>query len=180
MDCHEVKNSLSALLDSDLPQEDESQIRYHLESCGACKKEMETLQATWNLLGQWNTEEPASDFEQKFWAKIAEVETHERPNGWLDFIQTWFFPQKRWRVSWVPLGSLATAMLLIMAWIFQPTSTETPRPAVVHNEQTTMVEMLTSLNMLEHKELIENMELLENFELLLNLEEMYSSTSENG
>ncbi len=187
MDCHEVKNSLPAFLEADLQQEDESIIRLHLDNCTACKAELEVLQASWDILGQWKAEEPARDFEQKFWTKIAEVETSKSSPVRLDRLQKWLRSsrsQRWWKTSWVPLGSLAAAaMVLITIWIFRSSSpgvTGFGEQTASQQEEAAMVEMLSSLSILEHDELIENMELLENFELLLSLEEMSREKDEKG
>lgn len=170
MDCREVKRSLPAFLESDLSEDQRSQIRDHLTSCASCAQEMKQIEAAWEALGQWEEVSPSPLFKKKFWEKIADREGQKAPKGWTSW---------GWRVAWVPVGSLAAVLLAAFLWLFwsQPERTGTIQLAIEHGK---LVELAASMELLEHKELVEEMDLLEEFELLLALEDVSETPDEEG
>jgi anti-sigma factor RsiW len=163
MNCHEVKKKLPDFLDSQLSEEQSTQIHHHLESCMPCTQEVKRLQTTWEVLGQWPEVNPSPHFKQRFWEKISELEKQKAPKGWLSW---------GWRTAWIPLGSLAAALFLILLWVLWPSAQKDDdvQMATV-NQQNSLLELAASLDLLEHKDLLLEMELLEDFDLLLALDE---------
>jgi predicted anti-sigma-YlaC factor YlaD len=172
MDCREVQKRLPVDPDSDLSEEERSQIQAHLDSCIACQKEARRLEASWQVLGRWQEVEPSPYFKQKFWSKIADLDKNKRSKGWLSW---------GWRIAWVPVGSLAAIFLLILTWIIWPSTQKNGDfPIATTNQQSGLLEFAASLDLLEHKDLLLEMELLEDFDLLLALEEDDEISNEEG
>lgn len=78
-DCQAVFPDL--LLDGDAPAN--AAARSHLESCGKCKQEFESLESTFALLDAWRAPEPSAFFDQKLAVRLRE-EQNAAPAGWLE------------------------------------------------------------------------------------------------
>lgn len=58
----------------------------HLKECRACSDELRSLQATFTLLGMWETPEPSPYFDQRMAVRIRE-EQAQAPLSWLERLQ---------------------------------------------------------------------------------------------
>ncbi|MCI0528138.1 MAG: zf-HC2 domain-containing protein [Nitrospira sp.] len=170
MDCHEVQKRLPVDLDSDLSEEQRLQIQAHLATCIPCQKEVRRLEASWQVLGRWREIEPSPYFKQRFWSRIADLDKNKQSKGWWG-----------WRIAWVPAGSLAAVLLLILTWIlWSSTQKDGDLQVAPMNQQSNLLEFAATLDLLEHKDLLLEIELLEDFDLLLALEEDTKSPNEEG
>jgi type VI protein secretion system component VasK len=157
-------------LDSDLSEEQRSLIQAHLNTCIACQKETRQLEASWQALGRWRETEPSPYFKQKFWSRIADLDKNVQSKGW-----------GGWRVAWIPAGSLAAVLLLILTWILWPSTQKNGDLQIAStDQQSRLLEFATTLDLLEHKDLLLEMELLQDLDLLLALEEDAASPNEEG
>jgi anti-sigma factor RsiW len=74
MRCAQVRRSLSAFLDGEVPAAKQQQIAAHLESCAECRAERDALAATWDGLLAW-PEMPASvGFDARLHQRLAAPE----------------------------------------------------------------------------------------------------------
>jgi hypothetical protein len=170
MDCLEIKKRLPDIID-DSPGDLESPIREHLSSCASCAGELRRLQEGWELLSAWKDIEPSPGLKDRVWKDIARGEssgTYRKRTP------------SRWRPSWVTLGSLAAAALLLVSiWVLWP-SWKKERSLEESRGITPLSEFLAIEEVLEEKELLADMELLENLDILLALEEMSHIPDKEG
>ncbi len=173
MNCHEVEKRLPLFLEPDLPEVQKSEIREHLSSCPACAEKARKLESTWRLLGQWPEAEPSPQFKQRVWVRIDEIEEKRRAKKWTFALGGW-----GWRVAWLPVGSLAAALLLILTWVYW--SSYRKDITTTADSQVGTLELILSLDLLEHKDILLEMELLEDFDVLLALEESPGNSGTEG
>ena len=126
----------AATPDADLPVE----VRNHLAGCDRCRRELDELRATMNLLDTWKTPEPNPYFLTRLEARLRE-EREAQPAGWLATLRArfTFHPVSHVR----PLAAMAlTFVLLVGGGVYlgitnwnQPPAAP-PQTAVVHDLQT--------------------------------------------
>lgn len=135
--CAEMETKLANLLLD--PASAPTGVAAHVESCEGCRRELEELRATMNLLDSWEEPEPNPYFLTRLEARMRE-ERLAGPAGW--------FAQLRARMLYGPethvrpLAAMAmTFMLLVGGGAYlgvtnwdQPPAT--PETAVVHDLQT--------------------------------------------
>ena len=78
-DCQSV--FLDLLLDPSAPSA--AAARSHIESCADCKREFDSLEATFTLLDAWKAPEPSPYFDQKLAVRLREEQALE-PAGWYE------------------------------------------------------------------------------------------------
>ncbi|QNI38258.1 anti-sigma factor [Edaphobacter albus] len=82
MKCRDCQSALpDLLLDPAAPSNIPA--RMHIDSCNECRKELESLQATFSLLDAWEAPEPSQYFNQKLAVRLREEQT-QVPAGWLE------------------------------------------------------------------------------------------------
>jgi hypothetical protein len=84
-DCQSVFPDL--LLDPRAPVD--TAARNHIESCGACREEFKSLEATFALLDSWKAPEPSPYFDQKLAVRLRE-EQALAPAGWFERLKARF------------------------------------------------------------------------------------------
>ncbi len=82
MNCKDCQSSLPDLL-LDPKARTNAKARLHLESCPACAAELQSLQATFDLLDTWQAPEPSHYFDQKLAVRIREAQ-QQSPAGWFE------------------------------------------------------------------------------------------------
>jgi anti-sigma factor RsiW len=126
----------AAAPDADLPDE----VRNHLAGCDHCRRELDELRATMNLLDTWKTPEPNPYFLTRLEARLRE-EREAQPAGWLATLRAHlvFHPVSHVR----PLAAMALTIVLLVGggaylgitdWNQPPAATG--QTAVVHDLQT--------------------------------------------
>jgi hypothetical protein len=82
MNCKDCQSDfLDLLLESGAPVN--AAVRSHIESCLECKREFESLAATFALLDTWRAPEPSPYFDQKLAVRLREEQTLA-PAGWFE------------------------------------------------------------------------------------------------
>jgi hypothetical protein len=126
----------AAVSDSDLPVE----LRSHLAGCDRCRRELDELRATMNLLDSWKTPEPNPYFLTRLHARLRE-EREAQSAGWLATLRARFVFHPISHVR--PLAAMALTVMLLVGggaylgitdWYKPPAIA--PQTAVVHDLQT--------------------------------------------
>ena len=84
MICRKVKANLPDLLLA--PKSVSAEVRAHVESCAACGKELQSLEATMALLDTWTAPEVSPYFDTRM-AGLMREEQQAAPAGWLERIR---------------------------------------------------------------------------------------------
>jgi hypothetical protein len=112
----------------------------HLAGCDRCRRELDELRATMNLLDAWKTPEPNPYFLTRLEARLRE-EREAAPAGWLATLRARFVFRPVAHVR--PLAAMALTVMLLVGggaylgitnW-YQPPAIP-PQTAVVHDLQT--------------------------------------------
>lgn len=74
MNCKKVKRKLSAYLDNELKEKEQSLISEHLKTCENCKKELNIFLEQNKFLMKLETIKPSIDFKPNFWRKVRAIE----------------------------------------------------------------------------------------------------------
>src|ERR1035438_2470664 len=116
------------------------EVRSHLAGCDRCRRELDELRATMNLLDTWKTPEPNPYFLTRLEARLRE-EREAQPAGWLATLRARFTFQPAAHVR--PLAAMALTVVLLVGggaylgitdWNQPPAAP--PQTAVVHDLQT--------------------------------------------
>jgi hypothetical protein len=83
----------------------------HLSSCPACRKEFDSVQATFALLDIWQTPEPSPYFDQKLAARIREEQAMP-PAGWFERLQNRFLFNTGSQFRPALVGTMALILLV--------------------------------------------------------------------
>lgn len=79
MKCKRVKRRLSAFLDDELKEKEKKEVKWHLEGCSSCSKELEGLSFSWDILLKLEPVEPPPYIIQR---TIAEVTAGKEKMPW--------------------------------------------------------------------------------------------------
>jgi anti-sigma factor RsiW len=116
------------------------EVRSHLAGCDRCRRELEELRATMNLLDSWKTPEPNPYFLTRLEARLRE-EREAQPAGWLATLRARFAFQPVAHVR--PLAAMALTIVLLVGGGAYLGITDWNQPpaapgqtAVVHDLQT--------------------------------------------
>src|SRR5262245_61452042 len=86
MICRDCKHALPDLLfDPTAPSN--GPVRAHVDACAECRSELESLQATLNLLDDWKAPEPSPYFDQRLAVRLRE-EQAAPPAGFFEKLRT--------------------------------------------------------------------------------------------
>lgn len=100
MNCTEVRNCLVELLYEDLPRADRERLKKHLAACQQCRSEYDSLQ----LVQQTLDRIPVPGVSVNIPLLYQQVADHQARAG------------RRWRTTAIAVGSLAAAILLVLAF----------------------------------------------------------------
>lgn len=115
-------------------------VQAHLAECDRCRRELDELRATMNLLDAWKTPEPNPYFLTRLEARLRE-EREAAPAGWLATLRARFAFHPAAHVR--PLAAMALTVVLLVGggaylgitdW-YKPAAIP-PQTAVVHDLQT--------------------------------------------
>ncbi|MEW6088497.1 MAG: zf-HC2 domain-containing protein [bacterium] len=159
MSCREIKSSLPLFLAGELPQDEKSRIKIHLEKCLNCKKELELFQKSWDLLDIADKIQPSIAFKSKVRRKISE-------NGY-DCQKNKFLRMPEFLPKWVPAAVIMFLLMtggggLYLRKIF--INQRIQNYALIFEYENTRIP--DDLDLAEELELIENMHVLEEVELI--------------
>ncbi|MBU0755404.1 MAG: zf-HC2 domain-containing protein [Planctomycetes bacterium] len=165
--CKDLTENKLAYLDGSLPLLERVEMEEHLDSCSPCRREMEELRESWDLLDLYDEKEPSPDFAARTLAA---------------FKQRKQLDKRRWIRHTVT--ALAASLLIAVAFLLYRslTGTTPSTPAetpVAENTGDTMIEpeLLESLDLIEDLDFLleygEDLELAMEYELydILNQEE---------
>jgi anti-sigma factor RsiW len=110
MICHDCQSALPDLL-LDPASPSNAAARAHLDACAACRKELNSIEATVALLDVWQAPEPSPYFDQKLAVRLRE-EQAIAPAGWFERIRArlLFNTGRQFRPALA--GALALALLV--------------------------------------------------------------------
>jgi hypothetical protein len=86
MNCHDCQSALPDLL-LDPAATSAIAVRAHVDSCATCSKELESLEATFALLDEWQAPEPSPYFDQKLAVRLREEQANP-PAGWFERLRS--------------------------------------------------------------------------------------------
>lgn len=153
MKCKDVQLLLPELLTGDLENKTEAAIHAHVQTCQACRADVESLRALWSELGSLPEEKPGPDLRPRFDAMLAaykqgmqhampKITFRERFNIWLE---------KWWpRQPLIQFASAAACLIVGVLIGFQFRSSE-PRVNQIHSLQHEIEEMrqVTAISLLK-------------------------------
>lgn len=116
--CRDLRADLSAYLDGDLDAASTDEIRGHLESCAACRSELELMRRTVGALRRLPDLPPPA-------AILTGVRARLRPEPWYRRL----LDGRQWQLG-MPIGALATVLVVIGIALFQARHPEIPKTAL--------------------------------------------------
>lgn len=157
MKCSVIKRKLPLFLDGHLGGKEAAEVKAHLETCVSCKKEMEFLKGTWELLDKWGEISPSPDFKSSLYKRIAQEEVvREKERAIASF---------KLKPRLIPLFATLSVALIIGAYFTNSfLSLNAKRLAQLTEGQD--IQMLQDLELAENFDIIQDINNLEDFELI--------------
>ena len=148
---------LSAFADKELDEKQEKEIRFHLENCSSCQRELEEIFQADSVVNNWPEIEPSNAFNRNFWNKIDALEQErQRKRPW----RTWILNQR-----FITAGlSGCLAMVLLIAIMNKKDTDMDIQPDDLF--------MTENIELLKEYELISNLELLEDWEAINEMKDL--------
>jgi hypothetical protein len=112
MDCKEVKEALYDFLTHRLKDDDLQKVNAHVTQCENCKKNLEELKGTLNLLDTWKTPELSPGFRARVLESIEERESR-KPAAVIKRMLDWILQPPRLKR---PLQGLAVVAMILLAF----------------------------------------------------------------
>lgn len=109
MICRKVKANLTNLLFD--PESVPADVREHLEDCAACREELASLEATMNLMGDWQAPEPSPYFDSKLAVRLREEQRAE-PAGLAERMRARLLYGSNVHLRPVAVGALALLIII--------------------------------------------------------------------
>ncbi len=110
MNCKDCQTALPDLL-LDPASVAATRARNHLDGCPECQEELNSLQATFNLLDAWEAPEPSPWFDRRLEIKVREAEA-AAPAGWLERMKSRLLFNTGRQLRPALAGALALALLI--------------------------------------------------------------------
>lgn len=82
MNCASVSKLLPSFQDHELTLDESMEVEKHLSACSRCQEEEKDLRKTWELLQEFKSMEPSSDFRARFWERVRKEEESVAPAWW--------------------------------------------------------------------------------------------------
>jgi len=109
MICRKVKANLANLLFE--PESVPVDVRNHLEDCAACSQELASLEATMNLMDDWQALEPTPYFDSKLAVRLRE-ERRAEPAGLLERMRARVLFGSNMHLRPIAVGALALLIII--------------------------------------------------------------------
>ncbi len=86
MNCEEAKMYFAGAWRGDIEEREEAELQLHLDSCGACRVEVEQLRRVWDALGALPVPAPSAGLRTQFYGSLRQWQRREferkGPAGW--------------------------------------------------------------------------------------------------
>lgn len=79
MNCQDVRTELTAYTSGELSKSERQKVDAHLQGCPFCRRELELLESTRDVLKSWDDTEPPSDLAARLEARLSEEASGKRP-----------------------------------------------------------------------------------------------------
>jgi hypothetical protein len=127
MTCKEIEILLSALLEGELSADESKRVRDHLMRCPSCRKALEDLKASGEMVRNLKEVEPPSWLKTRVMARVREEAGQKE-----SLLRKLFYPLH----IKIPIQALATVLIAVVAWnVYKTGEPEfrqiTPPPAAV-------------------------------------------------
>jgi anti-sigma factor RsiW len=109
MICRKVKANLANVLFD--PESVPADVRSHLKECAACSQELASLEATMNLMDDWQAPEPSAYFDSKLAVRLREEQRAE-PAGLLERMRARLVFGGNMHLRPIAVGALALLIII--------------------------------------------------------------------
>ena len=109
MICRKVKANLENLLFD--PESVPADVRNHLKDCAACSQELASLEATMNLMDDWQAPEPTPYFDSKLAVRLREEQRAE-PAGVIERMRARVLFGSNMHLRPIAVGGLALLIII--------------------------------------------------------------------
>lgn len=165
--CKKYHKNLVAYLDKELSDRKSTQLAGHLQSCTACRRELDGLKESMEALLEWESIKPSPEYDHVFWGKVQELKSVEAKGkakrAYLDTLRSFFNP----KISLATSAAMAAVILVITFFAFKPPE----------NVSQNGVHVARDFELFFNMEVIENSEALENFEVISLLDVLEQETN---
>ncbi len=79
MNCQNVRTELTAYTSGQLSKSERQKVDAHLQSCPSCRRELELLESTRNVLKSWSDAEPPPDLAARLEARLSKEDSRKKP-----------------------------------------------------------------------------------------------------
>jgi hypothetical protein len=109
MICRKVKANLANVLFD--PESVPADVRSHVKECAACSQELASLEATMNLMDDWQAPEPSAYFDSKLAVRLREEQRAE-PAGLLERMRARLVFGGNMHLRPIAVGALALLIII--------------------------------------------------------------------
>jgi predicted anti-sigma-YlaC factor YlaD len=164
MNCTDIRELLPDYLDLELEESDQHRVKAHLDGCEACRREVDIIAKTWDMLGELDEIEPNPFYVSRFFARVAEPRPWHAK--WPDFLKGLLSPRRL-----LPIMAAAglIALIGIRVSTMQQRSTEEVRLAAIQLNGLDL-DLFESFEFADNFELISELEFLSDLEIIQELE----------
>jgi predicted anti-sigma-YlaC factor YlaD len=164
MNCTDIRNLLPVYLDGELEASEQRRVKTHLDGCEACRREVDIIAKSWEMLGELGGIEPNPFYVSRFFARVGE--RRPRHAKWVDLLRSVLSHRRL-----LPVMAAAGLVILIgigVTHMQQRTDADARLAAVQLNGLD--VELFESIEIADNFELIKELELLSDMEIIQELE----------
>jgi hypothetical protein len=154
--CKKNRKNLVAFIDRELPEKKLLSISKHLEECPSCKKEINLLNKSMDILLEWKDIKPSKDYDRIFRMKLQKlkaVEDKKREEKWFRHCINFSF-NKKFNLA---ASVVVAAFIFFIAFFALKPDNKAPQKELLFAQD---------MEFLYNFEVIENSEALENFEVI--------------
>jgi anti-sigma factor RsiW len=139
--------TISALIDGELSEDQAKQTRQHIDQCGKCHQEFNRLRSLDQMLSGIGGIEPSSRFEPEFWQKINILKEKKKKRWSFQGVASWIFR---------PSVAFAAVVAAICAGIMFSSEPKTPKWNPVEFSISEDLEFYSDMDMIDQLDLLEN------------------------
>jgi anti-sigma factor RsiW len=155
--CQAKQTELVAYLDQELSKSERHSLQAHLETCAACRAELDELRASLGAVDSLPATEASSLFQAEFWERFESEKQLE---------SGWFARLKPARLVWA-LGSAAAACALVLTLVMWPGTTQQSLPIGADE-----LAIADQLDLFADYEVLEQLPLLEDLDVIEALDDV--------